>query len=100
MDALVLLFADNRGIYIPQNYAEEIDHSKVNGVDPDDLDILRAGPDHEWYWEAWENVLNNAEYTTEEGTWRLYQDGDCWLVNDDMMTDQEYLDFYGEPREQ
>ena len=72
------LFLDgNRGIYIPQQFAEAIDPADWTGIDAEDLDVLRAGPDHESYWDAWQDVLDHAE--TKDGR-VLHQDGDLWLV--------------------
>jgi hypothetical protein len=72
------LFLDgNRGVYIPQHFAEAISPADWTGIDAEDLDVLRAGPDHESYWDAWQDVLDHAE--TKDGR-VLHQDGDLWLV--------------------
>ena len=72
------LFLDsNRGIYIPKSFAELIDPKDWSGFDVQDLDVLRAGPDHESYWDTWQDVLDYAE--TRDGR-VLHQDGDLWLV--------------------
>ena len=61
MDRSMLLFEDSRGIYIPQNFAGEVDHSLFTGYSQEDIDILLEGSDHEHYWETWDYILNNAE---------------------------------------
>lgn len=66
-----------RGVYIPQNFAESIDVKDWKGIAAQDLDVLRAGPDHEFYWDVWMDVLDNAE--TLDGL-VLMQDGDLWLI--------------------
>lgn len=66
-----------RGVYIPQNFAEAIDVKDWTGIKAEDLDVLCAGPDHEFYWDVWTDVLDNAE--TRDGR-VLYQDGDLWIV--------------------
>jgi hypothetical protein len=72
------LFLDgNRGIYIPQNFAESIDIADWTGIDAGDLDVLKAGPDQESYWDAWQSVLDYAE--SKDGA-VLHQDGDLWLI--------------------
>ena len=72
------LFLDgNRGVYIPQHFAEAIDVKDWTGIKAEDLDVLRAGPEHESYWDAWQDVLDHAE--TLDGR-VLHQDGDLWLV--------------------
>jgi hypothetical protein len=78
MELYVSCFLDSaRGIYIPQNFAESIDAKDWTGIDAEDLDVLRAGPDHTSYWDAWQNVLDSAE--TKDGA-VLHQDGDLFLA--------------------
>ena len=75
------LFLDgNRGIYIPRDFADAIDIADWTGIKPEDLEVLRAGPDAESYWDAWQAVLDYAE--TKDGR-VLHQDGDLWLVERD-----------------
>jgi hypothetical protein len=73
------LYADGaRGVYIPQYFAESHAPDKWTGLDPAGLEILRAGPDHESYWDAWATVLDNAK--TVDGA-LLHQDGDLWVIH-------------------
>lgn len=75
-----LLLDDHRGIYIPRDFAINFE-TKQWGVDAEDVAILFAGPDHELYWETWDNVMRNAEYTDEKGrVWHLFQDGPLFAV--------------------
>jgi len=79
------LFLDgNRGIYIPQQFAEAIDPADWTGINAEDLDVLRAGPDHDSYWDAWQDVLDHAE--TKDGR-VLWQDGDLWIVARDKAVE-------------
>lgn len=81
-----ILYADsNRGVYIPQHFAESVKRECIEGVDSDDWAILEFGPDHEWYWETWELVLNNAVLHNPDNkiAYQLHHDGDLWLVPDD-----------------
>ena len=77
-----LFLSDARGVYIPRDFAQSIKRECVTGISEEDYAILESGPDHEWYWEAWDDVLNNAVVTDpKSGTvYTVYQDGDCWLV--------------------
>jgi hypothetical protein len=44
----------------------------VVGVDYKDVESCQAGPDHEWYWEAWDIILNSCKHSYDDGvTWRL-----------------------------
>lgn len=81
----------NRGIYIPRDFAQcFIDRDKsVSGVNAETWAILESGPDHELYWDAWSAVLDNATVTDTDGTvYRLWQDGDLWLVEDGAESDE------------
>ena len=87
---MLLWLSDVRGQYISHDFANSFsDRDKnVSGVDKDDWLILEAGPDHEYYWEAWEDVSNNAVITDENGVkFTVYQNGDCWLIPEGMEWD-------------
>lgn len=76
-----LVLSDGHGVYIPQMFCIDIDEdwAKLSNVDYKDVQICQAGPEHEWYWEAWQSILDNCECIDKHGTvWRLYQDGDLW----------------------
>lgn len=79
----VLLVTDGVGIYLPQEWAVEHQMTAVMdwGIDGTDLMILLDGPEREEYWDAWDDVLRDAEYTDKDGiTWTLYHDGDLWAI--------------------
>ncbi len=83
----MLWLDSNRGVYIPRDFANSFKDraTHVSGVDTDDWAILEAGPDHEAYWDVWTDVCDNATVTDEHGfVYRLYQDGDLWLIPDGM----------------
>ena len=97
MSGLELLFDSNRGVYIPQNFAESCDHWQ--GL-PSDFEDLLHGPEAESYWDIWTEVLDSSTYTDSEGNvWRLWQDGDLWAYCEELMTDSEYEEFFGEPKQ-
>jgi hypothetical protein len=73
----VLFARDSRGIYIPQHFAESYNSEQWSPIDSDDLAILIHGPEHDQYWDTWDDVINDAE-TICGGS--LYQDGDLWVV--------------------
>jgi hypothetical protein len=68
-----------RGIYVPRDFATGFTDWK--GIKPEDLGILKAGPEHEFYWEAWDDVLQSAYFTDDVGrVWGLEQDSDLFAV--------------------
>ena len=90
-DKIELLLTDARGIYIPRDFTDltEFHDSVTEG----DREIL-ADPEHEYYWEVWENVLNTAYAVINGVRWTIYQEGDLWAVRDDM-TDNDWEEWLG-----
>lgn len=76
-----------RGIYIPQAFVNGFDLKKWH-VSKDDADILKEGPDHEFYWDTWDDVLSRAWLKDGKHKWTLYQDGDLFIVRDDYKWDE------------
>jgi hypothetical protein len=97
MSGIEILIGDHQGIYIPQQFA--MYHEDMDNVSAEDMEILKTGPEHEHYWDAWDSVLQNATATHNGNVWRLYQDGDLFAICPELMTDEEYESFFGEPRE-
>ena len=72
----VCLLDGSRGVYLPNAFATSHDMTAW-GVSEDDVTILRVGPTHEHYWEAWDDVTSRAEFTDDRGvSWCLEPDGD------------------------
>ena len=88
----ILWLSDSRGQYIPRDFAASFKDraAHVNGVTDEQWAILDEGPDHEWYWETWNEIEQSATVTDENGVkYRLYQEGDLWLIPDGMEWDDE-----------
>ena len=86
MTHAAICYADShQGIYIPQFFAESINVEQWKYLDSEDMEILKAGPEHESYWDAWDSVLSNAE--TIDGR-VLWQDGDLWIIDADSARDE------------
>lgn len=88
-DGLVLLLSDARGIYIPRDF---MDFENWQGVTDWQREQLE-NPDNEFYWDAWESVLNNATYEKDGYTYHLMQDGDLWAYCLELMTEEERHNF-------
>lgn len=98
--------SDARGIYIPRDFAASFANrdKDVQFVSDDDWAILEAGPNHEWYWEAWSNVTDNAIVTDSTAQtiskfgapieYVVYQDGDCLLVPVGMECNEQGAEWY------
>ena len=78
-----LVLADRHGVYIPQLFCEDItqEEAELLCIDWQDVQTCQAGPEHDWYWEAWDCILQSASFTDKSGTtWTLHQDGDLWEI--------------------
>jgi hypothetical protein len=82
----LLLLTDARGTYIPRDFVTGFDLSKFDGIKAGDAMICQ-NPDHEWYWEAWEAILDGASFMHAGQKFVLYQDGDLWAVPADCELD-------------
>lgn len=69
----------SHGIYVPKYFAE------VYGcyLDETDKNILLAGPENEYYWEVWDNILDTFEVELDGIKYSLFQDQDVFLVSKD-----------------
>lgn len=96
----MLWLSDARGVYIPRDFVNSFANwANVSGISDEDKAALQAGPDHEWYWEAWMTAIDHAKVTDDKGnTFFIHQDGDCWLVPEGMEWD-EANEFYRWPDE-
>ena len=80
-----LLITDAAGCFIPQQFAENFEGW---GLLPQDFQILRQGPEHEQYWETWDDVLNYATIKRDGVEYRLHQDGGLWALTDWDIIDE------------
>lgn len=95
MSGIEILLSDHHGIYIPKIFAEDFDGWGVKDIDKIDLSEV----DNEFYWDSWSDVLGYAQHTDSKGNvWRLWQDGDLFAYCEELMSDDEYRDFFGEER--
>lgn len=77
----VLLWADDHhGIYCPQYALQRLNRDQVTGIQDDDWSTVLAGPDQEWYWESWANIIDSATIALDGNQYRIDQDGIVWLV--------------------
>ena len=82
-----LLVDNHYGIYIPQAFVEHYDMEAWH-VDDADAEILKAGPEHEYYLETWERVMDNAYYLDDDNEYRLVN-GECGDLFAELMKPQE-----------
>ena len=79
-DGAEVLLDSARGVYIPQHFADS--YPDAEGWTPDLRETLRAGPDNEHYWDAWNDVLYcvTLVHPKTGARYRLHHDGDLWAI--------------------
>ena len=100
--AVTLILTDARGVYLPRDFltdnANEIatEHCAAWGLTDANRQHWEsaADPDDEWYWQAWDWILDHARYQDGDGdVYVLHQDGDLWGICIERMTDEEKSNF-------
>ena len=88
MGYIECMLSDAQGIYIPQAFTTIAQFERFDGITRGDWDICASGPDHEHYWDAWQEILDHAMWTGQDGIrYRLMQEGDLYAVRDDIDID-------------
>lgn len=80
-----LLVDDHNGIYVIQVFCKAYSKYITNMEEvKEDFEICLQGPDHEFYCEAWDNLLNKVEFTNDYGEkytiGNLGESGDLWAI--------------------
>lgn len=85
-----LLVDSRHGVYVPQTFVEQYDLKKfgISDEDAKEYKQIFSNIENEAYWEAWEDLMNEAQ--TIDGETITQIDGDLWLVPEGY----EYDDFY------
>ncbi len=85
----MLWLDDHRGRYIPRDFANSFSDriASTQGVTDEDWAILEAGPDHDDYWETWDDVYLHCVVIGNGTTYTLHQDGPLWLIPEGMEWD-------------
>ena len=96
MDAINILVNEHQGLYVPEVFCRNYDLSLWSYIDQDDVDIILKGPlNNDEYWDAWDYILTHAVYFHQGNMFYLHQDGDLFAVCDELMTEDEYTNFFG-----
>ena len=80
----ILLADSHHGIYIPKLIAEEIISGNIKVKNREEILSALAelgNPENEFYWEAWEELCDNAVLLGKTGEeFYIYQDDDVWAI--------------------
>lgn len=79
------------GQYAPQAFAQL--YGEQSTMSADDKQILLTGPEHEYYWETWDTVLENVTVTCNDVTYNIYpgESGDVFLVRADRELPYDFI---------
>lgn len=83
-------------IEMPREFASSFDDRtvRVSGVSDQQWAVLERGPDHPDYWTVWDVVFETAVITDgNDVVYHLHQDGDLWLVPNDVQWSEEAKGF-------
>lgn len=92
---LELLVDGHHGIYIAQIFCQTY-AAYITNMDKvkEDFDTCLAGPDHEDYFEAWADLMDNVEFTNDRKekytVGNLGECGDLWAIPDGYEYPEEY----------
>lgn len=94
IEAVALLLSDARGQYIPRDFVQGFDLSKWTGISDYAAETC-SNPEADGYWDAWEDILDNATHTDADGNvFRLMQNGDLWAYCVERMTIEEQANLF------
>jgi hypothetical protein len=86
-DQIILAVGSQNGIYTPQiffeNYAQYLDTPAQQWEE-------LKNPNHTEYWEAWDDLLNDATLTIDGKQYRVEQNEDVWLIPVDMELPEDW----------
>lgn len=110
----ILICDSHHGVHIPHLVVEEFapygfscpqlfNHQVITGhldgyrrftfdwsdVSKESVKTLLNGCDEEFYWEAWEDVLNNLKIEIDGEEYHMIENEDVWLVPDECMDELE-----------
>ena len=72
----VILINEDAGIHLPRKFYENFD-LRTWGLEPTDYQELQD-PEHELYWDLWEDLLSKAIHYNTKGVWKLDHNNDLY----------------------
>ena len=89
----ILLIDSHNGIYIPNLFCKQCNPENTfwNWNYENSSEIL-LNPEHELYWEVWEEVLDSAYYIDPDNNikYTLYNNEDLWAIPEGYEIPEEF----------
>lgn len=79
-DTIQLAVDGSWGIYVPQRFFERYPQF-LEHLNKEDHAIIE-NPEHEHYWEVWDQFVSNFTVMKDGDRWSIYQDGDVFFVSE------------------
>jgi hypothetical protein len=88
-----ILLSDSHGICIPQTWTSGMteEDCKDFSVSWEDVQACQSGPDCEQYWDAWQAILDSAEWEEDGEMWRLVQSSDLFAIRADAVIPEDWF---------
>ena len=93
-DDITLFLDDTRWIYLPRDFAENINREYIINREKweNDLDFLaKSGTEKDGYWDTWQDVLDGLKVKIGRRTYFFYQDGPVWMIRDNEKVRKEFF---------
>lgn len=95
-DKMIYFISDHHGVYVPKVFSStadrdffELDGKPVPAELWEKLEIDPYGEDSSELWDVWMYTFLDQVYAVYKGhKWSLFQDGDLWLLRDDMTSEE------------
>jgi len=84
---VVRMFIENDWLHMNFNRPSDIRYD-WSDVAEESVNTLLNGCDEEFYWESWEDVLDNLKIEIDGEPYRMLQNQDVWLIPEDCMDEE------------
>lgn len=86
-DTIQLAVDGSFGIYVPKRFFERFPQF-LEHLNDEDQDII-TNPEHEHYFEVWDQFVSTFEVVKDGNRWSIYQDDDVFFVSEHHVFDDE-----------
>ena len=95
-DQLTLAVDSHCGVYAPQIFAQRF-HSELTDLyvqgklNPQTFQDVLDGPDNEFYWDSWLEILDNAVLKMAGKHYAILQSEDIWFIPANMEYPEDWF---------
>lgn len=80
-DTAIMAIDGRHGIYVPKIFVEQYaQEDNIFNLHPEDKADILDGPDNDYYWDAWANVVDTCKVAVNGILHAIHEhEGDIWL---------------------